>query len=139
MKSVPPLNLLILLSLLQHEAVLFAYSVILAVNVVSLDLSKETRSAIACRIGGETCSFCGNDDGQTECPEWTEDDLERVFRSELKQAATVAAILMVYSVGPLRFGFALRKHVSTYEVSSISFCVHVLAALFLTKNMYGLI
>jgi hypothetical protein len=93
----------------------------LAVNALSVPLSYEQRGQIACEIGGETCSFCGNDDGELECPEWTEDELDKIFRSELKHAATMAAILLVYSVGPLRFGFAFRKHISTYEVSSFCF------------------
>lgn len=92
----------------------------LMVNAVPVQLSDE-RGEIACQIGGGSCSFCGNDDGKPECPEWTEDELVTIFRSELKHAATAAAILMVYSVGPLRFGFAFRKHISTYEVSTICF------------------
>lgn len=121
MKSVPHLNVLILFSLLRCEAVVFTYSVFLAAKFVPYDF--DDRGEIACRIGRETCSFCGSDDVETKCPEWTEDDLDRIYRSELKHVATLAAILMVYSVGPLRFGFDFRKHISTYEVSSVCFIV----------------
>ena len=123
MESMPHLNVLILF---RCTAVLFTYSVMLAVNALSVELSYEQRGELACEIGGQTCSFCGNDDIELECPEWTEDDLDRIYRSELKHVATLAAILMVYSVGPLRFGFDFRKHISTYEVGSVCFivCAH---------------
>jgi hypothetical protein len=101
------------------EGAIFVYSVTLSVNAVKIKLSDVARGEIACLIGGGSCSFCGNDAGKDECPEWTNDDILTIFKSQMTTAATMAAILMVYSVGPLRFGFVLRRHISTYEIDYV--------------------
>jgi hypothetical protein len=112
-------NVLFFCFVFRCEAAIFVYSVTLTVNAVPLKLSNEERGQIACLIGGGSCSFCGNDTGQSECPQWTQDDILNIFKSQLKSAAIVAAILMVYSVGLIRFGFALRRHMSTYEIDYV--------------------
>lgn len=106
-------------SIFPCEGAILVYSVTLSVNAVSIDLSNDERGQIACLLGGGTCSFCGNDTGEDQCPEWTDDDILRIFRSQMTSAATVAAILVAYSVGPLRFGFVLRRHISTYEIDYV--------------------
>jgi hypothetical protein len=83
-------------------------------------LKEGQRARIACSIDTvDSCTLCGNRLGLTECPEWSTEDVFKVLQTQLKQSATLAAIFLVYSLGALRFGFVLRKHVRQYQIDYV--------------------
>lgn len=89
-------------------------------NLVDKSLDDDSvRGSIACSLSPETCSFCGNDNEEIECPEWTKGDVSRVLRTTLKQLATLAAIFALHSINVLRFGFVLRHHLSLYQIDYV--------------------
>ena len=102
-----------------HIAIIFATSVFHSVTIVDVPLDDNQRGKAACNISAPTCSYCGNTVGERECPEWTHDDVLSVIRTQLKQSATLAAIFLIYSMGALRFGFVLRKHIRMYQIDYV--------------------
>jgi hypothetical protein len=100
-------------------ATIFVQSILLSSSIVNIPVNNKLRGEIACLIAAPTCSFCNNDVGQTECPEWTETDVKIVLSSQLKSSAALAAIFMIYSVGALRFGFVLLRHISRYQIDYV--------------------
>jgi hypothetical protein len=97
----------------------FAYCIFTSVSVVDQNIDNQTRGEIACTISAITCSSCDNNKGEQECPEWSEQDVSSVLKTTLKQLATLSAIFMLYSIGALRFGFVLRKHLSLYQIDYV--------------------
>lgn len=92
----------------------------MSTSLVDVPLSDSERGRIACLIdGSQSCTFCDNKSDLRECPEWEENEVVRVLQTQLKQSATVAAIFWLYAVSALRFGFALRKHISMYEIDYV--------------------
>ena len=53
------------------------------------------------------------------CPEWEESEVVRVLQTQFKQSGTVAALMLLYAMSALRFGWALRKHIARYEIDYI--------------------
>lgn len=88
-------------------------------DYIDRSLDNLLRGTIACSLSPATCSFSGNDDREDECPEWTEEDVDRVLSTLLRQLTTLAAIFMVYSIGALRFGFVLWHHLSSYQIDYV--------------------
>jgi hypothetical protein len=92
---------------------------LISIDAVDQDIDDKSRGQIACSISAATCSFCDNDKGKPECPEWSEQDVSSVLKTTLKQLATLSAIFLLYSIGALRFGFVLRKHLSLYQIDYV--------------------
>lgn len=74
-------------------AVIFAQSILLSSSIVDVTMGDSLRGELACLIAAPTCSFCNNDDGQQECPQWTEADVKTVLSSQLKSSAALGKIL----------------------------------------------
>lgn len=100
-------------------AAVFVGSVILSTSYVDSTMNYTLRGSLACSISAGSCSYCDNDKGLPECPEWSESDVSAVLKSQLKSSATIACLFMFYSLGALRFGFLLRKHISNYQIDYV--------------------
>lgn len=75
---------------------------------------------IACDFDrGGSCTGCDQDDPDLICPEWSEEDVQKVLDSIMKQSATLAAIFLVYALITLRYGFVLFRHVSRYQIEYV--------------------
>lgn len=99
---------------------IFSASIAWSVNLVGYNLEDALRGAVACSIDTvNSCTKCQNRSGSRECPEWTEGDVVKILQTQLKQSATFAAIVLIYSFGSLRFGFVLRKHISVYQIDYV--------------------
>jgi len=70
-------------------------------NLLSED--PETVLAVGCVIdgtsGSSTCSDCPN-----YCPEWSNDDVRNVLRSQIKFSAMICIVLLVYSSKSVKIG-----------------------------------
>ena len=103
----------------------FAASLVFSVDLVDYGISENERGRLACYI--DTANSCSNcyptdefwDPDEPHCPEWTNDDILKVLQTQLKQSATLAAILLIYAASALRFGFVLRSHVSRYQIEYV--------------------
>lgn len=99
---------------------IFSVSIALSVNLVGYDLGDDLRGTVACAIDTvNSCSLCNNSSDDRECPEWTEGEVVKILQTQLKQSATFAAIVLIYSFGSLRFGFVLLKHISVYQIDYV--------------------
>lgn len=99
---------------------IFSASIAWSVNLVTYPITDDLRGIISCSIDTATsCSQCNNPFDLRECPEWSTEDVVRILRTQLKQSATLAAIVLIYSVGSLRFGFILRKHIASYQIDYV--------------------
>ena len=102
-------------------AAIFVVSITFSVTfVVPFKLSDDERGILACTIDTvQSCSSCYNRIGLTKCPEWTTDEVIKVMQSQLKQSASLAAIVFLYSMGSIRFGVMLRKHILSYQIDYV--------------------
>jgi len=83
-------------------------------------LPADYSAKIACKLdSGGSCTGCHQDDPRLMCPEWTEEDVERVLQTIMKMSASLAAIFLVYSLITLRYGFVLFHHVSRYQIEYV--------------------
>mmetsp|Transcript_39667 Transcript_39667/g.55931 ORF Transcript_39667/g.55931 Transcript_39667/m.55931 type:complete len:117 (+) Transcript_39667:117-467(+) len=99
---------------------IFTGSILISTSLIDVPLTDSERGVVACVIDtAESCSFCENKDGLRECPEWSDNEVTKVLQTQLKQSATLAAIFILYSIGALRFGFVLRKHISMYQIDYV--------------------
>jgi hypothetical protein len=100
---------------------LFAGSIVLSgVLDNDNDVARSGRGEVACLVDQNvTCTQCGYSDKEDRCPEWDVEDVARILQTQLKQSATVAAILILYAVSVLRFGFVLRRHLSMYQIDYV--------------------
>lgn len=113
------LYILVILLTLISVAVLFVSSLLLSTRYVETTIDYERRGTLACSLSAGSCSYCNNDRGLPECPEWTEADVTKVIKSQLKASSTIAALFMFYSLSALRFGFTLRQHISMYQIDYV--------------------
>ena len=67
--------LTLVLSLLR-TATIFVQSILLSSNIVDVDIDDQLRGELACSIAQSSCSFCYNEDGKRECPEWDDSDVK---------------------------------------------------------------
>lgn len=94
-------------------------------NIVIIGLSDEDRGSIACFVDViGSCTNCNPDaienyPSDEICPEWTNSDVMRVIRTQMKQSAALAAILIIYATTALRFGFTLKTLVARYEIDYV--------------------
>merc|ERR1711933_480707 len=95
-------------------ATIFVASLIYSLDIVDLPADESLR-VIACALDIRgSCTGC---DGLKVsylliCPEWTNEDVERVLQTIMKMVASVAAIDIVYALVALQYGFVLLRHVS---------------------------
>lgn len=93
-------------------------------SVAIFDLPFGSYQKIACIIDfSGSCTGCLDNPTQEEsilmCPEWTEDQVQGVLRTIMKQSATLAAIFLVYALIALRYGFLLLQYVSRYQIEYV--------------------
>ena len=102
-------------------AAIFVVSIIYGVTfIVRLKISDNERGILACTIDTvQSCSSCYNRTDSPKCPEWTTAEVIKVMQSQLKQSASLAVIVFLYSMGSIRFGFMLRKHISSYQIDYV--------------------
>ena len=100
---------------------LFAASLIFSSSVVDFPLTGSQRGDLACTIDRSgSCTNCDAEEENVErCPEWSVDDVIKVIQTQAKSSAALAAILMLYSFGALRFGWGMRKHIRMYQIEYI--------------------
>jgi len=100
--------------------IIFVVSILSSLDVFNYSMSNEQRGNIACTIDLQgTCTLCGNTLGESQCPQWSNEDVKLILRAELKESATLAAIVLLYSLGALRYGFVLRKHIAEYQIDYV--------------------
>ncbi|KAL7572836.1 hypothetical protein ACA910_014690 [Epithemia clementina (nom. ined.)] len=100
---------------------LFAASITFSSSFVKIPLTGTQRGDLACFIDQSgSCSLCDLPEGNpNRCPEWTVSDVTKVIQTQAKSSAALAAILMLYSFGALRFGWGMRKHIRMYQIQYI--------------------
>ena len=100
-------------------ASLFVASFVLSGVLIQMPIDDAARRKVACGIDDNvSCTGC-NGELPGQCPEWEIEDVTRILQTQLKQSATVAAILILYAISVLRFGFVLRKHLSMYQIDYV--------------------
>lgn len=52
-------------------------------------------------------------------PEWDDEDVMKIIKTVLKQSACLAGMLLAYGLGALRFGFALKRYIQTYQIDYV--------------------
>jgi len=83
-----------------------------------VDLTEDSLQQIACVIDmSGSCTGC--DQLPKQCPEWTNEDVQKVLATMMKQNTTLAAIFLVYAMITLRYGFVLFAHVSRYQIEYV--------------------
>lgn len=106
-------------------------------------VDQDTRGSIAClEDDANTCSCCTSSptcEGANKCPEvrsiteitflhnkiltflhqWTSADVTRVLQSTMTITIVLAAILLCYAIGTLRYGVELKQHISMYEIDYV--------------------
>ena len=100
---------------------LFAASITFSSSFVEIPLTDSQRGDLACIIDqAGSCTNCDLPHGDpNRCPEWSVSDVTKVIQTQAKSSAALAAILMLYSFGALRFGFGMRKHIRMYQIQYI--------------------
>lgn len=105
---------------------IFIASLLHSVDLVYIDLDEKLRATIACYVG--TVNSCTNCEALTSnitlhvseiCTEWNREDVLKIMQTQLKQSASLAAIMLMYALTALRFGFRLKSIVSSYEVDYV--------------------
>mmetsp|Transcript_2879 Transcript_2879/g.5258 ORF Transcript_2879/g.5258 Transcript_2879/m.5258 type:complete len:751 (-) Transcript_2879:1131-3383(-) len=97
---------------------IFVTSLIYSLSIV--DLPEDDFRQIACVLDmSGSCTGCEETDLLLMCPEWTDDDVQSVLETIMKQSATLAAIFLVYSMITLRYGFVLFQYVSRYQIEYV--------------------
>uniref|UniRef100_A0A7S1YXR5 Uncharacterized protein n=1 Tax=Trieres chinensis TaxID=1514140 RepID=A0A7S1YXR5_TRICV len=112
-----------LLTVLSVAAIL-STSLIYSASIVRIDYDDKARGNVACYLDtADSCTNCPKSPGhQPEgvwCPEWTDEEVVKVLQTQLKQSATLGAILLIYAFSALRFGFILHSHFSRYQIDYV--------------------
>ena len=103
----------------------FSASLIYSSSIVDVNFDDKTRGRLACYLDlAVSCSNCPKgglepDSNIRWCPEWTTGEVVKVLQTQLKQSALLAAILLIYALTALRFGFALRSQFSLYQIDYV--------------------
>lgn len=101
---------------------IFITSLIYSLQI--LELPEYDFRSIACALDvSGSCTGCHPQfipkDSSDICPEWTDDDVQRVLTTIMKQSATIAAIFIVYALISLRYGFVFFQYVSRYQIEYV--------------------
>jgi len=105
-------------------AAIFIMSILLSTSLVNVIISEKERGRFACLVDdAQSCTNCSDrafhDPSMRECPEWENSEVVKILQTQLKQSATTAIILALYAFSALRFGLALRRHVSMYQIDYV--------------------
>ena len=110
-------------------ALMFSFCIVFSLSLTDEPISDSNRGQLACHIDQSgSCTQCNeNIDDDTvapfplyeQCPEWSMDDVTRIIQSQTKAGATLAAICLLYSVGSIRYGIAMQKHISDYLIEYV--------------------
>lgn len=96
---------------------IFVSSLIWSTN---LNLTDGERGDVACVINDSDCTQCDEaQSSEDKCPEWTDDEVTSILRTQLKQSATLAAIFILYALNVLNYGIVLRRHLSMYQIDYV--------------------
>uniref|UniRef100_A0A6U6ETL4 Transmembrane protein n=1 Tax=Odontella aurita TaxID=265563 RepID=A0A6U6ETL4_9STRA len=99
-------------------AAIFSASLIYSANIVDVGFDDQTRGDVACYLDvAKSCTNCDRD--VRRCPEWTTEEVVKVLQTQMKQSATLGAILSFYAISALCFGFVLRQHLSRYQIDYV--------------------
>ena len=101
-------------------ATIFSASIAFSISLRAVPISASERGNIACFLDSVgSCTKCELEDASQRCPEWSRADVTKVIQTQAKGAASLAAIFIIYAISALRFGFVLRKHVTTYQIDYV--------------------
>jgi hypothetical protein len=96
----------------------FSACIAFSLSFEELPVSDTIRGKIACFIDQSgSCSGC--DSAGPRCPEWSNDNVTRIIQSQAKAGASLAGIFLMYAFGALRYGLALRTHMSNYMIDYV--------------------
>jgi len=99
---------------------IFCVSILWSVDLVNFSLTDTQRGDLACSIDAvNSCTQCDNSNELPKCPEWSLEDVVKVLQTQLKESATLAAIVFLYSLGSVRFGLVLLKHIMGYQIEYV--------------------
>ena len=99
---------------------IFVTSLIYSLGILNPVLEKNDYQEVACAVDlSGSCTGCDQDVVSLKCPEWTENDVNAVLDTIMKQSATLAAIFLVYSLITLRYGFVLFHYVTRYQIEYV--------------------
>lgn len=100
-------------------ATIFVASLIYSLQIVDFSSDENLRlSACSLDLHG-SCTGCDAKNPLFICPEWTDQDVQSVLETIMKQVATIAAIFIVYAMMTLRYGFVFLQHVSRYQIEYV--------------------
>lgn len=101
-------------------ATVFSSSIAYSISLRAVPISDVERGEIACILDSvEGCSNCDSPDSSLKCPEWSRADVTKVIQTQAKGAASLASIFIIYALSAVRFGFQMRKHVTTYQIDYV--------------------
>jgi hypothetical protein len=96
----------------------FGTTISFSVNIVSDPITDDMRGTIACILGSTGgCTKCELQ--RNRCPEWTIQDVATIYKTQALAVATCSAIFFIYAVRTTRFGFAMRKHLLSYQIEYV--------------------
>jgi uncharacterized BrkB/YihY/UPF0761 family membrane protein len=83
-------------------------------------VDENTRASAACFFDGD-CYGCQDPQLPLEdvCTSFSEDNIDKIIRTECKSVVTLSVIFMVYCWTLIRFGFTIRKHLATYQIEYV--------------------
>jgi hypothetical protein len=122
--------ILISFAMILAMATIFA-SCILEALFLNADISDSVRGAIACSIDQSgSCTNCPEDImilnsteslvlPESQCPEWSQENVKRILQSQAKTGANLAVICMLYAIGAFRYGLTVRKHIANYKIAYV--------------------
>jgi hypothetical protein len=118
-KSIAIVGFIILsISIVLVLTAVFSACIAFSLSFEELPVSDTIRGKIACFIDQSgSCSGC--DSSGPRCPEWSNDNVTRIIQSQAKAGASLAGIFLIYAFGTLRYGLALRAHMSNYMIDYV--------------------
>lgn len=99
---------------------IFSACIVFSISLAESPITDLQRGNVACFIDQSgVCTFCGEEFGSNQCPEYSKDDITRILQTQGKSAAALAAIFLIYAAGSLRYGFNMKRHISNYQIDYV--------------------
>ena len=97
---------------------IFVGSIVFSSYLTDITLKDSARGNFACAVDRTgTCTRC--DEAFNKCPEWTNEDVVKVLRSQAKSSATLAGIFLLYTSGIIRFAAQWWRINQSYQIGYV--------------------
>ena len=106
---------LITFFLFLYKGAVLVSSIIYSLNLPNLNVDR-----VKCVLDtNRECATCDDINKDYLCPEWSDNHVDIVLRTVLKQSVCLAIFLLMYAMEALRFGLVLNRNLSHYEVDYV--------------------